>query len=281
MRVLIFLRKNNDLYPELSPKVLTQQFHRTRLFTPPGNFPELQQGESSMACLKKRNKTYYAQIYVTGQQRRVCLGTNNLQIAKEKLRQIETRQAMGSENPLPTRTPIGEIVERYIAHIRTLKTAKSAQTDIYYLREVFGNCCQAIQITSRTPSSKTKKRPVKLGLDGRHRLRCIAANHIEAVTTSDIQTFIDSQVRCKGLAPKTANRYREIICRLFNWAMMQDLIRMPNDRNPASRVQRHKERASQIRYLHVATDRRTAPLAMLQSALADHGSSVDLCGVTS
>ncbi|MBL4701904.1 MAG: hypothetical protein JKX85_11670 [Phycisphaeraceae bacterium] len=212
-------------------------------------FRNCQQAEPIMACLKKRNKTYYAQIYVNGKQRRVCLETTNYQIAKEKLRQIETQQAMGKENPLPTRTPIGEIVERYIQHIRTHKTAKSAQTDVYYLRDTFGNCCESIQITSRKPSAKTKKRPVKPGIDKRHRPMPITATHIEAVTTSDIQMFIDSQVRSRGLSAKTANRYREIINRLFNWAMSQDLIRMPLDRNPAAKVQRHKEHAPFIRYL--------------------------------
>lgn len=202
-----------------------------------------------MACLKKRNKVYYAQIYVNGKQRRVCLETTNYQIAKEKLRQIETQQAMGKENPLPTRTPIGIIVERYIQHIRAHKTAKSAQTDVYYLRDAFGECCDSIKITSRKPSAKTRKRPIKPGIDKRHRPMAITAAYMEAITTSDIQTFIDSQVRSRGLSAKTANRYREIINRLFNWAMSQDLIRMPLDRNPAAKVQRHKEHAPTIRFL--------------------------------
>lgn len=75
------------------------------------------------------------------------------------------------------------------------------------------------------------------------------AQCFELITTADIQKFIDSHVRSRGLAPKTANRYREIICRLFNWSTKQGLVRMPGDRNPAANVERHKERAAEIRFL--------------------------------
>lgn len=202
-----------------------------------------------MASLLKRGDVYYAQVYIGGKQRRRSLQTTSLQIAKEKLRRIETEQAQGNDNPLPTRTPIGEVVGAYIDHIRTKKTAKSAQTDVYYLREAFGACCDQIQITSRRVTSKNKKRPRKHGQDQRCKDRPIEADCIEAMTTTQIQQFIDARVRSRGLAPKTANRYREIICRLFNWTMRQGMIRMPNQLNPASRVERYKEQASKISYL--------------------------------
>ena len=141
------------------------------------------------------------------------------------------------------------MVGAYVDHIRTKKTAKSAQTDVYYLREAFGPCCDQIQITSRRVTSKSKKRPRKPGQDRRCKDRPIEADCIEAVTTTQIQQFIDARVRSRGLAPKTANRYREIICRIFNWALRQELIRMPNQLNPASRVERYKEQASKISYL--------------------------------
>ena len=44
-------------------------------------------------------------------------------------------------------------------------------------------------------------------------------------TPADVSAFISGQVQSRGLAPKTANRYREILCRLFNWAMEQRGIR--------------------------------------------------------
>lgn len=205
-----------------------------------------------MASLVKRKNTYYLQDRFGGRIKRTSLRTDSLQIAKEKLRQYESAKLRGLDSPLPTRTPIGQVVEAYVQHIRTVKTAKSAQTDIYYLREAFGACCDAVQITSRRPSAKARKRPPKPGADGRCRERTIEASHFEAITTADVQGFIDSRVRSRGLAPKTANRYREIICRLFNWSMKQGLVRMPGQINPVLNVERHKEKAPEIRFMTLA-----------------------------
>jgi len=58
-----------------------------------------------MACLKRRGKIYYAQYYVGRKQKRVSLETSSLQIAKEKIRQMESRLVRGDSNPLPTKTP--------------------------------------------------------------------------------------------------------------------------------------------------------------------------------
>ncbi|MFA5517141.1 MAG: hypothetical protein WDA20_12715 [Desulfuromonadales bacterium] len=91
-----------------------------------------------MASLKRRGKTYYAQYYLGGQQKRVCLGTESLQIAKEKIRQIESALARGTDIPLPTKTPIPEILTAYVQQLRAVKTERNAQRDIFYLREAFG-----------------------------------------------------------------------------------------------------------------------------------------------
>lgn len=199
-----------------------------------------------MASLKKRGEHFYAQIYIGGQQKRIALRTTSYKIAREKLRQIESAHAGGATNPLPTRTPIGQIVQKYVEHIRTVKTAKSAQTDVYYLRDLFGPCCDAVQITSRRPSPRARKRPRNPGTDARLHPAVIEAACFETITTSQIQDFIDRQVRSRGLAPKSANRYREIACRLFNWSMKQGLIRMPERLNPVASVERHREPAPKI-----------------------------------
>src|SRR6185295_19441965 len=172
--------------------------------------------------------------------------------AKEKLRQFETAQARGDVTPLPSRTPIADVVTAYVAHIRVAKTAKSAQTDIYYLREVFGSICEALTVTSRVVTTKMKKRPPKPGQDQRFKAAAIQADYFERITTAEIAAFISSRVQSRGLAPKTANRYREILTRLFNWAMTQHQVRMPNDKNPAAAVERYNEPAPEIRFLTLA-----------------------------
>jgi hypothetical protein len=83
-----------------------------------------------MACLKKRGKTYYAQYYLGNRQIRVSLQTDSSQLAKEKVRQIESNLARGQDSPLPTRIPIKDVLNAYVEHIRGYKTAKSAQTDV-------------------------------------------------------------------------------------------------------------------------------------------------------
>ena len=57
-----------------------------------------------MATLIKRGKSYSAQYSVGGKVRRVALATRNLQIAKEKLRQLESalvRQDDSFRDPHP------------------------------------------------------------------------------------------------------------------------------------------------------------------------------------
>ncbi|MBX3358878.1 MAG: tyrosine-type recombinase/integrase [Phycisphaeraceae bacterium] len=201
-----------------------------------------------MASLKKRGGTYYAQWYIGTKQRRVTLKTSSLQVAKERLRKIESRLAAGFDDPLPTRTPIGEIVAAYVRQMRLVKTAKSAQTDVYYLRQMFGPCCPEIEITSRVVTPATTKRPPTPGSTPRD-VAPLDAAFIEQVSTAQITEFIGRLVRAKGLAPKTANRYREIVNRLFNWAIRDGRVRLPGDRNPAARVDRYREPAPEIRYL--------------------------------
>jgi len=205
-----------------------------------------------MASLIKRQfhagPVWYIQFYRAGKQKRIK-ASDNYQIAKEKLRQFDSAEARGEVNPLPTQTPVAQVLTAYVQHIRTVKTAKSAQTDIYYLREVFGPICDAVRITSRRVSPNCKKRPPKPGQDRRFKAAVIEPKCFETITTADIATFVASRKASRGLAPKTINRYREILTRLFNWAMTQHGIRLPNDKNPAAAVERYREAAPVIQFL--------------------------------
>lgn len=202
-----------------------------------------------MASLYERNGTYYLKYYVGGKQKKKSLRTDSLQIAKEKKRRFESAQASGNDNPLPTRTPIPDVLEPYTQHIRAVKTAKAAQNDVYYLREMFGPVCPGLTITSRTPSLKTRKKKPRSQVDRRKTLPTIEANCFEEITTAQVAEFIAFKVRDQGLKPKTANHYRSILRRVFNWSTEQRGIRLPNNVNPAAKVKPYKESAPQIRYL--------------------------------
>ena len=154
--------------------------------------------------------------YRSGTRCRESLRTTSLQIAKKAKRRLESTLVRNEESPLPTRTEIPEVLSRYVERVRTVKTPKSAQTDVYYLREAFGPICRALEITSWRVNGTTRKRPLLSGMqrDRRRKPQAIDAAYFEEITTSDIALFVDGQVRSRGLAPKTANRYREILCRL-------------------------------------------------------------------
>lgn len=197
-----------------------------------------------MAGLHKRGSIYYAIYYVGKKQKRVSLETSSLQLAKEKLRQLESALYRGNDNSLPTKTPIADVVTNYIEHMKTRKTAKSVTRDVSYLREAFGPICPALAIKNAKLSSKRKSSKLAPIY--------IEANCFEQVTTADIANFIATQVRRKALAPKTANRYREVLTRLYNWAMTQQDVRIPGDKNPAAKVERYKEKAPVIVFLTLA-----------------------------
>jgi integrase len=207
-----------------------------------------------VASLIQRDGIYYLQWCVSGRVRRRSLLTSSLQIAREQQRQFESAQLRGVASPLPSRTSIADVVDRYVAHMRTIKTAKSAQTDVYYLREAFGPICEELKITSRRVTEKCRKRSLQPDAcqDLRVRPLVIEATDFESITSAQISAFISSHTRSRGLAPKTANRYREILVRLFNWAQKEGGVRMPGGLNPATSVERYKERAPQISFLTLA-----------------------------
>lgn len=153
-----------------------------------------------MASLKKRNGTYQIQWYEGGKQRRRGLGTDSLQIAKEKLRQFESRQFAGDPTPLPTQTPIGEVVAAYVEHIKTTKTERSWKKDLSVLRELFGSCCKALELPE---GRATRCRDQRLKSDRRAKLHPVRASCFEAITTAQLADFITARVRERGLAPKT------------------------------------------------------------------------------
>jgi integrase len=199
-----------------------------------------------MAGLIKRGKTYYSVYYIGKKQKRRSLKTDCLQDAKEEIRTLESSIHNGNgDKHRPTKTPIATVVAAYIENMKTRKTASSVKRDLSCLRESFGPVCPALVIKNHKCSDMRKKR------SSRNAPAYLEAACFEAVTTADVSTHIAAQVRCKGLKPKTANRYREVLTRLYNWSMKQNGIRMPHGKNPAAEVECYREGASEISYLEL------------------------------
>jgi integrase len=203
-----------------------------------------------MAGLIKRGKKYYMVWREGGKQKRRSLETDSYQIAKEKKRQFESKMTAGHSSCLPTKTPLVQILDKYVGYITAKKTPKSVQNDVYYLRGMFGPICPKLEITSlkRNQKAKRKKVPKESG-DGRKNMPRIEAKSFEELTTAQISEFVTEIVRIKGYAPKTANHNIKILRRLFNWAMEEGGVKLPEDKNPANKVQLYKEKASDISFL--------------------------------
>jgi len=198
-----------------------------------------------MASLKKRGPTYYAQYYVGDKQVRRSLQTSSYQLAKEKLRKLESSLYQGEEVARPTKTPTAKMVAAYLDHIRATKTAHSVRSDLWYLSDLFGPICDGLSETGvagkgRRGARRSRRKPERFH---------IQSQYIEHVTVGEIAEVINRRVREENIAPKTANRYREILSRLFSWAMNQRGVRMPDGQNPAAKVERQRESAPEIRFL--------------------------------
>ncbi|NLW86907.1 MAG: phage integrase family protein [Planctomycetes bacterium] len=192
-----------------------------------------------MACLKKRGDTYYAQYYANGKQKRRCLHTDNYQIAKARLRNLEQTLQGADDSQLPTRTPLPAVLENFANHIRAHKRPKSAQTELCRLRFIFGT------VTPALANSNAGGGPCSRHSAVRH----IESTIFEQIATHDMSAFIQENARQHGWSGKTANDYRQLLVRLFNWAMDEGGVRIPGDRNPAVKITRYRENKSPITFL--------------------------------
>ena len=130
------------------------------------------------------------------------------------------------------------------------KRARNAAKDAYYLREAFGPVCPELAIKNEKISEKKGKTSKK----GKKRPavkppKRIEATYFEWVTTAQVSTMITDQMGSKGLKGKTANRFREVLVRLYNWAATEGGVTMPGNRNPAAKVKRYEEDKPAIRFL--------------------------------
>ncbi|BCG46560.1 hypothetical protein GEOBRER4_n1361 [Citrifermentans bremense] len=187
-----------------------------------------------MASLKKRGRAFYAQYYENGKQKRVNLHTESLQVAKEKLRQIESAQFREEEIPLTTKTPIGEILEKYIKYRSGHSRDKNIPKVNTYLRGAFGPICEALQVRNQAVAQKAVKRP---SVDV---APIISISNVEQLSAEVLSTFLSDLITKKAVSPKTVNHYRQTIITLANWAQREGGVRFPGGKNPVADVRCYK-----------------------------------------
>ncbi len=221
-----------------------------------------------MASIYQRGKTWYVKYYVPGSKKpkRKSLDTTVKKVAEAKVRKIEDSLDIGDDSPFPTKTPITDILEEFADHLYTDKRKKNADKVLSCLRHLFGEICPSLKIRNNVISQKAVK------LKTNRPLPVIEIQYLEQITTADISRVIEARVRNKGIAGKTANRYREIIVRLINWSTSQRGVRMPKGKNPAAAVERFRERKLQIIFLKIeeikAQLAALAPYPQLQTMVA-------------
>lgn len=84
---------------------------------------------------------------------------------------------------------------------------------------------------------------------GRVRIAPIEAPCFEAITPAQVAAFIEAMIKRQGIAPKTANHYRSILRRVFNWSTRQHGLRIPGSLNPAAQIDAYRQKERSIRYL--------------------------------
>lgn len=195
------------------------------------------------SSIKKRGRVFYLRFSENGMRKRISLHTDSLEAAKEQQRQFDSARARGEENVFPTKTPLASAIAAYAAHMKATRTRHGYAADLSYLRNAFGPICEVLK-----PRRQRNNMPTD-DADLRCRDNVISAVYLEHITVAQVSDFIRGHVERYGLQAKTANRYREVLRRLFSWSMEEGGVRMPADLNPAAKVKRHKERAPEIRFL--------------------------------
>ncbi len=203
-----------------------------------------------MASIFRRGKQgiWCIKYYVNGRQIYYSLNTKDARVAKRMKRQIEGEEAKG-ELLAPSKTPLPAFLEDFCRFLATARTPKSYSADISVLRVFFGPICPALELGSNV-NKRWRSAPRKQIQDTMKHVH-VNAGFLEQITASKIEGFITQRIHDDGIAPKTANRYREVLHRMFNFAISNWNFVSPDRRasNPAAMVEHRREPASQIRFL--------------------------------
>jgi len=200
-----------------------------------------------MACLYKRRKQYWISYYIEGKQIQKSLHTSNERVALAKKKQIEYQLSLG-ELHAASQLRVPEILEAFCKHITATRTYKSYKNDISRLRKFFGPVCESLK-----PCPPGIKRGQKSGKLVKDKYACahVQAAYLEDISPEVINRFLSDKIKLNGWVPKTTNLMRQILHKLFSYAIRHHGSRSPDRRysNPVACVDRLREPAPEIRFL--------------------------------
>ena len=200
-----------------------------------------------MAHIYRRRKQFWVCYYVNGKKIQKSLGTDKERIARDKKRKIEYQLSIG-DLQITSRLPLTNVLEDFCKYLKMTRTHKSYKNDISRLRIFFGPICESLKLAP--PGGKHENRhPKKIRdkYEGVH----VKAELLEDVTPEIINCFLVDRVQLNNWSPKTSNLMRQILHKLFAYAIKHHGFRSRDNRypNPVTGVDRLQEPAPQIRFL--------------------------------
>lgn len=204
-----------------------------------------------MASIYKRGRTWWIHYLVGGKSVSRSLKTTSQRVALEKKKRIQALE-ITEQLPHPSSTPIKEFLQDFGDFLLKTRTFKSAKNDISYLRQFFGPCCRALEMGSKAPRKyREKLRSLPRVLDTKKHIH-VPVSRIEQITAGMVNGFIRARIVEDGIAPKTANRFREVLHRMFTYAIEHHGYACPDIRyrNPVQGVRRQVEPAPVIVWLN-------------------------------
>lgn len=172
-----------------------------------------------MASIYKRGKVWWIKYHVKGSRVQRSLHTTNGRVARTRRSKLEYDLATNGLI-MPSETPLEPFQEDFCRHLRTIRTPKSYKNDVSYLRTFFGPICRSLVPGNTCNTSKTLRKE-EPRLQEPLRSRHVRVGLLEEITSEAISHFIFRRVREDGISPKTANRLREALHRMFAYALKE------------------------------------------------------------
>jgi integrase len=200
-----------------------------------------------MASLLKRGNKFYVRIYVNGKAKDIATKSSNIKIAEKLLQRVEYENATG-QLATATKTPLAKLLEDFVAYLRANHRNKSVKNDLSRLRMIFGPLTTALEFAAKKDNLTGEvqgKPPERDSTDAPR----VAAEYAEQITPPLINRFLDRRAATVG--PKTLNADREILYRLFRYAIEHHGLVYPDPRlkNPVDGVRPRKLLAHDIHFL--------------------------------
>ena len=203
-----------------------------------------------MASIYKRGRIWWIHYLIGGKSVSRSLRTSNERVALEKKKRLEALEVTG-QLPKPSNTPVEDFLQSFCEFLRRTRTRKSVKNDISYLRMFFGPRCPALQPGSTVNHRFQDGRASMSKVTTRAHERAVPVRHLEELSTEIISEYICERIVEDRIAPKTANRFREVLHRMFSYAIEHRGYVCPDHRyrNPVEGVRRAKEAAPLITWL--------------------------------